>query len=69
MSASNGGSYNAATRTVTWSLGTVNVGFTGTRTLTATVTGTAGTVIVNQAVYTADLTAATPAAAVTAIVP
>ncbi|MEJ7718949.1 MAG: M36 family metallopeptidase [Ilumatobacteraceae bacterium] len=69
VSASNGGSYNAATRTVSWALGTVNVGFTGTRTLTARVSGTPGTVIVNKAVYTADLTAATPAAAITTIVP
>jgi uncharacterized repeat protein (TIGR01451 family) len=69
VSASNGGTYNPATRTVTWSLGTVNVGFTGTRTLTTTVTAAVGSAIVNRADYTADLTVALPAAAVTAVVP
>jgi uncharacterized repeat protein (TIGR01451 family) len=69
VSASNGGTYDAATRTVTWALGTVNVGYTGTRTLTTGVSGAVGSVIVNQATYTADLTVATPAAAITAVAP
>ncbi len=69
VSASNGGTYDPATRTVTWSLGTVNVGYTGTRTLTVSIAGAVGSVIVNQANYTADLTVATPAAAITTIVP
>ncbi len=69
VSATNGGTYNAATRTVTWDLGTVNVGYSGSVGLTARVTGAAGTVITNRADYTADLTAATPAAAVTTVLP
>lgn len=71
VSAMNGGIYNAATRTVTWNLGTINVNFTGTIRLTARVkqTVTAGTVITNQAEYTADMTVATPAATLTAVVP
>lgn len=69
VSATGGGVYNSATRTVTWNLGTVNVGFTGNVTLTAKVTAAAGSVVVNKVDFTADLTAATPAAAVTAAVP
>ena len=68
VSASNGGAYNPATRTVTWNLGTVNAGFTGSRTLTTTITGP-GSVVVNTADFTADLTVATPAAAATAVLP
>ena len=64
VSALNGGIFNAATRTITWSLGTVNVNFTGTARFTTRarqgVTGV--TVITNQAAYTAAQTVATPAA-------
>ncbi len=68
VSASNGGSYNAANRTVTWNLGTINVGYTGNVSLTTTVSGP-GSVVVNTANFMADLTVATPAAAVTTVLP
>ncbi|MFN2470592.1 MAG: M36 family metallopeptidase [Gaiellaceae bacterium] len=70
VSASDGGTYNSATRTVTWSLGTVLVNRPGTRTISARVdwkTPT-GTAIVNQAQFTAPLTVSLPAAAVTIVV-
>lgn len=69
VSATNGGVYNAATRTVTWNLGTVPVGFSGSVNLTAQVAAPAGSIIVNTADYTADLTVATPSAAVTTVLP
>ncbi|CAN5119180.1 hypothetical protein BH20ACT24_BH20ACT24_14740 [soil metagenome] len=70
VSASNGGTYNAATRTVTWSLGTVPVNVPGSVTLTATVNGTVpdGTAIFNQATFTATDTFSIPAAAVTVVI-
>jgi len=69
VSASDGGSYHAATRTVTWSLGTVPLNFTGERTLKVKVnTGLPpATLITNTAQYTAALTVATPAAATTLV--
>ncbi len=71
ISATNGGTYNAVTRTVTWNLGTVNVGFTGTLKVQAQIKPTVlpTTIITNQADYSADLTVATPAAAVTTVLP
>ncbi|MEP6994909.1 MAG: M36 family metallopeptidase [Acidobacteriota bacterium] len=69
VSASNGGVYNSSTRTVSWALGTVNAGFSGTLTLTAKVIGSVGSTIVNRADYTADATTATPAVAVTTVAP
>lgn len=71
VSASGGGSYDASTGTVSWDLGTVAVGPAASVTLTARVAPgtTAGTALGNQAEYTADLTVATPAAAVTVVVP
>jgi uncharacterized repeat protein (TIGR01451 family) len=67
ISASNGGTYDATSRKVTWGLGTVNVGYTGTRTLVVQVNAPAGTVITNTAIYTADLTTAIPTTAVTVV--
>ncbi len=67
VSASNGGTYKAATRTVTWSLGTVNVGFTGTRTLVVRVTAPEGTVITNTPTFTAPETVAAVTPAVTEV--
>lgn len=71
VSASNGGVFNAATRTVTWNLGAVPVNVPGTVRLTALVKATAlpAAIITNQADYTADLTTATPAVAVTTVLP
>ena len=69
VSASNGGVYNPATRTVTWMLGTVPVGFTGTVSLNTTISAPVGSTVINTADFTADLTAATPAAAVTTVTP
>ena len=67
VAASNGGTYNASTRTVRWSLGTVNVGYTGTRTVTVTVDGAPGDTIVNEVTYTAPETVAVSVPAVTVI--
>ncbi len=69
VSATGGGSYNASTRTVTWNLGDVPVGASGTRSLTVKVDSgvTVGTTIFNQAEFIAPLTVATPAAAATVI--
>jgi extracellular elastinolytic metalloproteinase len=58
VSATASGSYNATTRTVSWNLGTVNVGFTGTRQLVVKVTAAAGTVLANTPSYTASATTA-----------
>ena len=71
VSATGGGVYNATTRTVTWNLGTVNVGFTGTKKVTTRIKTTTapGTAITNRADYSADLTVATPASAVTVVLP
>ncbi len=69
VSATGGGTYDPATRKVTWKLGTVDVNYTGKLTLVARVSNSlaAAYVIINQADYTADLTVATPAAAVTLV--
>jgi extracellular elastinolytic metalloproteinase len=69
VSATGGGTYDAATRKVTWNLGTVDVNVPGTLTLKVRISSSlaAATTIINQAEYTADLTVATPAAAVTLV--
>ena len=69
VSATGGGSYNASNGIVTWNLGAVGVGATGTRSLTVKVGGgvAAGTAIFNQAEFIAPLTVSTPAAATTLI--
>jgi len=69
VSASDGGTYNAAARTVTWNLGTVPLNFTGSRTLTVKVNSglPAATLLVNTSQYTAALTLAPPAAATTLV--
>ncbi len=69
VSASDGGTYKGSTRKVKWELGTINVGFTGTRTLTVQVTGAAGSVITNTATVTAPLTTSVSTPAVTTITP
>ncbi len=72
VSATGPATYNAATRTVTWNLGTVPVLYTGTVQLTARVSPTAliGTAIANQAEFRGDLTVSPPtAAAVTLVLP
>jgi extracellular elastinolytic metalloproteinase len=71
VSASPGGTYNATTRKVTWSLGTVAVAGTGQVTLTVTVPTTAkvGSQLLNTAEFTAALTTATPGAALTLVAP
>jgi uncharacterized repeat protein (TIGR01451 family) len=58
VSATGSGAYNAVTRTVTWNLGTVNVGYTGSRQLVVKVTAPAGTVLANTPNYTASATTA-----------
>jgi extracellular elastinolytic metalloproteinase len=69
VSATDGGSYNTSTRTVSWSLGTVNVGFTGTRSVTVKVDAPAGTALVTSATYQAPETVAITADAITAVGP
>ena len=63
-SASDGGRYDAARRSVTWRLGTLPVHGTGTLSLTVRVASTAatGSVVVNRAGLTADLTFSPPLA-------
>jgi len=70
VSASNGGVFNAGTRTVTWNLGTVPIS-RGSRDLVVRVRTTtgAGTVITNRAEFTGLLTVAPPAAAATVVAP
>jgi len=69
VSATGGATYMASTRTVKWSLGTINVGFSGSRTLTVLVTAPAGTVISNSATLTAPETVAVSVPAVTTVTP
>jgi extracellular elastinolytic metalloproteinase len=72
VSATGGGVYNAATRTVTWNLGTVPVTYTGTVKLTLRVplSVSAGRTIINEAAFSGQLTVSPPtAAALTAVVP
>ncbi len=63
-SASDGGSYNFSTRTVTWRLGSVDVGETGEVSLNARVPSTVpvGTAMINKADFTGDLTISPPTA-------
>jgi uncharacterized repeat protein (TIGR01451 family) len=69
VSASTGGTYNSTNRTVKWNLGTINVGYTGTRSLVVKVTATPGTVITNTATVTAPMTMSVSLPAVTTITP
>jgi uncharacterized repeat protein (TIGR01451 family) len=64
VSASRDGKYNPATRTVTWRLGSVPVGRSGTVTMTARVRATApvGSPIVNKAFFTGEATISPPTA-------
>lgn len=64
LSASRGGTYNATTGKVTWSLGSVAAGATGSVMLTAQVRSTVavGTAIVNQATFSGDATVSPPTA-------
>ena len=71
VSASNGGTYNATTRKVTWKLGTVAVNYTGKVTLKTKVLSTTRptTVLLNQSQFAGALTFSAPAAAFTTVVP
>lgn len=64
VSASDGGRYDAAKRTVTWTLGTLNVGYSGTRTLVVRVVAPELTTLTNTPALTAyeTLAVVTPAA-------
>ena len=68
VSASNGGTFDKATRTVKWSLSTVNVGYTGTRSVTVKVTAAAGSVLVSNVTFSAPKTVAVTVDAITAVV-
>jgi len=69
VSASNGGSYDAATRRVSWNVGTVPVNASGTRTLRVRVKTSVPDLrqILNVAEFVAPLTVATPAASLTIV--
>jgi extracellular elastinolytic metalloproteinase len=67
VSADHGGTYNAATRTVTWSVGTVAVTYTGTVHLKVKATGALGTAVLNQPTFSGDKTVPLPGAALTTI--
>ena len=69
VSATDGGTYMASSRTVTWALGTVNVGFTGTRGLTVSVSAPVGTVLTNTPTFTAPETVAVTTPAITEVSP
>ncbi|MEX2546692.1 MAG: M36 family metallopeptidase [Chloroflexota bacterium] len=69
VSATNGGTYNPDSRTVSWSLGTVNVGYTGSRELTVSVAAPAGTILTNIPTYTAEATVSVSIPAVTEVSP
>jgi uncharacterized repeat protein (TIGR01451 family) len=69
VSASNGGTYNSSSRTVTWQLGTVNVGYTGSRSLVVKVVAPAGSVLTNTPEFTAPETVAAVTPAVTEVIP
>jgi uncharacterized repeat protein (TIGR01451 family) len=64
VSASNGGRYDAARRAVVWRLGTLTVNGTATLRLTAKLSASAatGSLVVNRAELTADLTVSPPLA-------
>jgi extracellular elastinolytic metalloproteinase len=66
-SASAGGTWDATKRTVTWSVGTIPVHFTGTRSLTVRVRADAGAVLLTTAQVVAPLTVSPPGAAVTIV--
>jgi uncharacterized repeat protein (TIGR01451 family) len=65
VSASPGGTYDGGSHTVTWKLGTVPAGASGSRTLTARLVPSAqpGTVVLNSAEFTGDMTVSPPLAA------
>ncbi|MFN2385206.1 MAG: hypothetical protein ABR576_02795, partial [Thermoanaerobaculia bacterium] len=69
VSASGGGTFSAGK--VTWNLGSVNVGATGSRTVTVSVLPSTmvGSVLINQAEFTGDLTTSAPTAATTLVLP
>ena len=69
QSASNGGTYDATTRTVTWNVGNVAAGASGQRTLVVRVpSGTqTGTLLLNQVEFRAPLTTSIPGAFLTAV--
>lgn len=73
VSATNGGTYDPSTRTVTWNLGTVPVGVSGTVQVTVQVSLTSATPlssIVNEAEFTGQLTISVPTAdAATLVLP
>ena len=64
VSASDGGNYNSETRTVTWRLGSVDVGESGTVAMTATVRSDAqvASAIINRATFTGEMTISPPTA-------
>ena len=69
VSAASGGKWSAADRTVTWKLGNVANGATGSRSLTLRVTRTlkVGDQLVSKAVFYAPKTVSAPAWSVVAV--
>jgi uncharacterized repeat protein (TIGR01451 family) len=70
VSALAGGSYNSSARTVTWNLGTINAGATGSVVFTGRISPSAqvGSVLVNEANLTALRTISPPTATATTLV-
>jgi len=70
-SASNGGTFDSATRRVTWKLGTVPVGATGSVTIKLRIAPATAprTVVINRADFHADLTVSNTAYATTTVQP
>lgn len=71
VSATDGGTYDSATRKVRWTLGTVRAGAGGSLTLVARVKANAaiGELVTNTATFTGEMTYSWPASSVTAVTP
>jgi uncharacterized repeat protein (TIGR01451 family) len=69
ISASDGGSFDPSTRTVTWSLGDVNPRFTGGRSLKVRVDGDVGSILATRVDFTAPETTAVPGVHVLTVTP
>jgi extracellular elastinolytic metalloproteinase len=69
VSATGGGSFNATNRTVTWTLGNVANGASGSRTLVVRINGgtPSGRLLLNQVEFIAPLTVSTPGAFLTLV--
>ena len=69
VSASDGGRYDADARKVTWTVGRVNAGASGARTVTVRVSAGIGSALVNNATFVAPETVSPPATWTTLVLP